>query len=257
MKGLNKKNTKYESLARIKPPFCWLNHTPFVKYLIEEIKPGLVVELGTHSGNSLISILEACQSNNLNTKVYAIDTWLGDNHSKNYSDLIYHDLFSYVKLNYADNCTLLKMTFEEAVASFSDNSIDLLHIDGYHTYDAVKKDFEDYLPKMKTNGIVLFHDILVKDSDFGVHIFWEELSNKYPSFIQDNGTGLGVLLVSESSNDIFDSIRFETDKIKTFSLMGDVLRYKEEINDLNLELKFYQKSRIIKFVKKIRGVFRK
>jgi len=50
-----------------------------------------------------------------------------------------------------------------AVKQFSDNYIDFLFIDGDHSYDAVVKDIECYLPKMKKNGIMAGHDIVKDD----------------------------------------------------------------------------------------------
>lgn len=44
-----------------------------------------------------------------------------------------------------------------AAATFS-SPIDFLFIDGWHAYDAVKKDCEVWLPKVKPGGIVVFHD---------------------------------------------------------------------------------------------------
>lgn len=38
------------------------------------------------------------------------------------------------------------------------DGIDVLFIDGTHLYNGVKEDCEDYLPKMKKGGIVIFHD---------------------------------------------------------------------------------------------------
>ncbi|WP_342479224.1 class I SAM-dependent methyltransferase [Paenibacillus sp. FSL H7-0350] len=65
--------------------------------------------------------------------------------------------------------SLLRMTFDEAVGTFEDNSIDLLHIDGLHTYEAIKHDYECWLPKLADNSVVLFHDITVRMDDFGVY----------------------------------------------------------------------------------------
>ena len=55
---------------------------------------------------------------------------------------------------------LIRSKFSEAVTQFEDESIDLLHIDGYHTLKAaVTEDYETWLPKLRGNGVILFHDI--------------------------------------------------------------------------------------------------
>ncbi len=81
-----------------------------------------------------------------------------------------------------------------ALATFSDESIDLLHIDGYHTYEAVYEDFHNWLPKVKPGGIILLHDISARiKEDFGVWRFWEEISPQYESFGFSHSFGLGVI----------------------------------------------------------------
>ncbi|TDK43318.1 class I SAM-dependent methyltransferase [Algoriphagus formosus] len=239
----------YSKLNRIKYPYCWLNHTPIVKYIIKSIDPKKIVELGTHSGNSLITMLEA---SGLDCKIYAVDTWEGDGHSKKYSIEIYNDLKEYISFYYPDNCELLRMRFDKAVNNFSDLSIDILHIDGYHTYDAVKYDFQTYIPKVKKGGLVLFHDILVKEKDFGVYKFWKEIEDSFPHITLRNGTGLGIMLNDNEPNIFFSDLKHNEELLYLLNTIGDNLRYKHEIEHLELNLKYFTKSRIIQFADKIR-----
>jgi hypothetical protein len=87
----------------------------------------------------------------------------------------------------------LRKNFDEAANEFESNSIDLLHIDGLHTYTAVKHDFDTWFPKVKKDGIILLHDIFISRDDFGVYKFWEELKSEYKTIEFYQSYGLGVL----------------------------------------------------------------
>ena len=84
------------------------------------------------------------------------------------------------------------MLFSEALGEFPDGSIDLLHIDGLHTYDDVKDDFESWLPKLSQNGVILFHDVILRDRGFGVWKLWDEIAWTHNSFLFEFGFGLGL-----------------------------------------------------------------
>ena len=178
----------------------WTGHIPFVAWLIAELKPNIIVELGTHKGVSFLSFCQSVVENKLPTQVYAIDTWHGDQHAGYYGDDIYMDLEEYVSQNYMSFSHLMRMTFDEGVSKFKDRSIDLLHIDGLHTYEAVKHDFQTWLPKLSENSIVIFHDTFEKKEDFGVYKFWEEILKEYVGFEFKFWHGLGVLLVGKNKN---------------------------------------------------------
>ncbi len=183
---------------RLKYPDAWIGHIPFAAWIIRTIKPSIFVELGTHSGNSYFSFCQSVNQNRLETRCFAVDTWKGDEHSGFYGEEIYEDVRFYNDKNYPHFSSLLRMTFDDAAQYFPEGSIDLLHIDGLHTYKAVKHDFETWLPKLSDHAVVLFHDTNVKERDFGVWRLWQELCEKYPlNFEFIHSYGLGVLQIAK------------------------------------------------------------
>jgi glycosyltransferase involved in cell wall biosynthesis len=178
---------------RIGQPSAWWRHIPFAHWITAIAAPRLLVELGTHTGVSYAAFCTAVRANNLSTRCWAVDSWRGDEHSGTYGEEIYEELRAYHDARFAEFSGLLRCTFDEAAPHFDDGSIDLLHIDGLHTYDAVRHDFEKWQPKLSDRAVVLFHDTNVLDRNFGVWRLWSELRGKYPSFEFLHGHGLGVL----------------------------------------------------------------
>lgn len=177
----------------------WVGHRYFVYDFIEYVKPKTIIELGSYYGCSTYAILQAIKDFALDSTMYAIDTWGGDIFtSHDYEEDIYGEfskiheqVFSELKL------VKLRMTFDEAVKSFHDKSIDLLHIDGSHTYEEVKHDYETWKSKVSDDGVILFHDISedkLYGETMGSCLFWKELSKEYDCTLEfDFSYGLGVV----------------------------------------------------------------
>ena len=224
--------------ARVVGPTAWVGHIPFASWILARQHPAIFVELGTHTGNSYLAFCQAVQENGLNTKCYAVDTWHGDEHAGHYDDNVFNELSEYHNKNYEAFSRLLRMTFDEALPYFTDGSIDLLHIDGLHTYEAVKHDFETWLPKLSRRGIVLFHDTNVRERGFGVWKLWEELCEKYPSMHFEHSHGLGVLFVGKDiPTEIQDMLQtYRTDALtvkKFFAYLGQRIGQQYELTILH------------------------
>lgn len=181
--------------------FAWVGHTPFAHWLMKALRPKIFVELGTHYGGSYFSFCDGALQYQLETQCYAVDSWQGDDHAGHYDEKVW-EYVSEKNETYANFSSLNRCQFTDAIELFEDASIDLLHIDGFHTYNAVSEDFHTWLPKLSGDAVVLFHDTQVFKADFGVHKFWSEIQNQNPKscFEFHHSHGLGVLCLGGNDN---------------------------------------------------------
>lgn len=223
--------------ASIQFPPAWLGHIPFAAWLVQQLRPQVFVELGTHSGNSYFAFCQAAATNSLNTRCYAVDTWQGDEHAGSYTEQTFRYVYQHNQAHYAEFSTLLRTTFDAALDHFPDSSIDLLHIDGLHTYTAVKHDFEAWLPKLSKQAFVLLHDTAVNDKSFGVQKFWQELKDRYSkNFEFYHSNGLGILYLNNGGEESqplwFSFLEQNAEKMQSyFTTLGQyqLLRYDFEL----------------------------
>jgi predicted O-methyltransferase YrrM len=116
---------------------------------------GAIVEIGSWKGRSTIWLASAARLTG--RCVYAIDP-----HTRSNEDPLANTLAEFranlERAGVSDAVRPLITTSAEAVAILED-PVELLFIDGDHSYDAVERDVELWLPRLIEGGVVLFHDV--------------------------------------------------------------------------------------------------
>lgn len=227
----------------------WSGHKYFSYDLVRNFKPKKIVELGTHLGCSLFSFAQAVQDEKLNTQLDAIDTWQGDKHAGAYDELIFSKVKEIKKACYPKvKINLIRKTFDEASREYPDNSIDVLHIDGLHTYKMVKHDYDTWFNKVKYNGIILLHDIAVKKWGFGVYKLFEEIKKDFRTIMFDHSYGLGVIFkdpqMYQQVKDMVSCFPFYYSlKAEKGQLEWDFNRQKQKLSEYEQQLTKIKSSR--------------
>jgi len=112
-----------------------------------------IVEIGSYLGAS--SCFLAAAAKETGAHLYCVDTWQNDAMSEGSRDTF--DEFLENTRSLKGWITPLRGRSTEVASIFS-KPIDLLFIDGDHSYEAVRSDLDVWLPKVKDGGVVVFHD---------------------------------------------------------------------------------------------------
>ncbi|AFY70948.1 hypothetical protein Pse7367_2693 [Thalassoporum mexicanum PCC 7367] len=112
-----------------------------------------------------------------------------------------------------DGSSYAAPTVDKVKDILAGKQLDLLFIDGDHTYDGVKQDFLCYHQFVKPGGIIAFHDIMPDYmTRYGqntgrwagdVPVFWQRVKELYPhhEFVADyNQDGLGIGAIDYDPN---------------------------------------------------------
>ena len=121
-------------------------------------KHGLTgIEIGSYAGESAKMFLKSGAFDRL----YCIDPWEPDYDTADVTcddGLVMAESVFDKRVGDSPIVMKLKMKSSDAVNMFEDEAIDFIYIDGNHQYEFVKKDLEDYVPKIKAGGIISGHD---------------------------------------------------------------------------------------------------
>jgi MMP 1-O-methyltransferase len=116
---------------------------------------GAIVEIGSWKGRSTTWLASGARL--AGRRVYAIDPHRLSREDPGAATLD-EFLGNLARTGLADVVEPLIMTSEEAAARIA-GPIELLFIDGDHSYEAVRRDAELWLPRLMDGGTVMFHDV--------------------------------------------------------------------------------------------------
>jgi glycosyltransferase involved in cell wall biosynthesis len=174
---------------------AWIGHRGFAEWLVTQFENPKIVELGVDYGFSTFVFANALKGTN--GIIYGIDLFEGDVHAG--SRNTYLSVKNNIRLHDLKNIEIIVEDFAKVSQPWS-NPLDILHIDGLHTYDAVKSDFTNWSRHVKDDGVILFHDIAV--AEFGVKDFFKELSGGHKLFFT-HWYGLGIFTKNKT---LYDAI---------------------------------------------------
>ena len=138
---------------------------------VSQIHNGEIAEVGVYGGASILSIVDICIQNGI--IIHGIDPWekistfngkkvpLDEKKKKQRSlkQRRKHLADVIEKYNYGDTIKLIQGFSTKVADRFVDNSLDLVFIDGDHSYDAVSNDLRAWWPKVKQGcGVMGGHD---------------------------------------------------------------------------------------------------
>lgn len=154
----------------------WNGRHPALKRSVEEVEPSIIIDVGAWKGLSTSFLAKSAKELDLDTKVIAVDTWLGspehwshtreDNifahlKTKNgYPQLYYTFLSNMVYAGVSDMVVPLPQTSDNAYVILKKKKIkaDLIHIDAAHEYEPVLKDARNFWELLNPGGILIGDD---------------------------------------------------------------------------------------------------
>ena len=150
----------------------WGGDDPIFDQLIGEVKPKVVVEVGSWLGMSAIKMAKACQSQGIGAAVICVDTWLGsEEHVLNARDVLApkhgYPTFYYQFLSNVMHAGVQDIVVPLPTASIGASVIlsllsikaGMIYIDANHQTSAVLADMTAFWPMVEDGGVMFGHDI--------------------------------------------------------------------------------------------------
>ncbi len=171
--------------------------------LIDKLKPKIILEIGTAMGGTLYLLSRFSASKAILISLDLPEVIVGGKFFPSNPSFFKKFVKKKQKIILIRDNSHKFSTLQKIKRILKNRKIDVLFIDGDHTYEGVEKDFEIYKSLVKSGGLICFHDIVpgLYDNVGGVPDFWRKIRKKYNSreIVEDwnqGGFGIGIILVT-------------------------------------------------------------
>ena len=175
---------------------AWLLHG-----LVRALKPERVVEIGSARGASTCYIAQALRENGAG-RLRAIDPHVKTEWNDEHSVDSYDQLVGNLRALRLEAYVEVIREFSHDVAPRWKDPIDLLFIDGDHSFEGVERDWKLFSPFVREFGFIVFHDTLWDRrpdprwarEDMGVPSFVDQLRREgFPVITLDKNFGMSLV----------------------------------------------------------------
>jgi predicted O-methyltransferase YrrM len=140
-------------------------HAAGLYRVLSSERPRTIVEIGSYLGRSTVFFGRTIKQLGIDGRIVSVDPHTGDRHVLEQlavPTLPSYELFSHhvAAASVEDVVTARVMTSTQAALEEM-GPVDLLYVDGWHSYDAVVADGKAWLPKLSERGLVVFDDYLM------------------------------------------------------------------------------------------------
>ncbi|MCA9704425.1 MAG: class I SAM-dependent methyltransferase [Myxococcales bacterium] len=149
---------------------------------VERRKPEVIVEIGSAAGGTLYCWLQLARSGGIVVGIDAPHAIGGEPEHDWMGDLFAALAPRSIELVRIRDRSFHHSTRQDLLRALGNRKIDLLLIDGDHSYGAIHADVEMYRPLVGSGGLIAMHDICMHPARWGrghdVAIYWQELCER-------------------------------------------------------------------------------
>lgn len=155
--------------------------------IVEAQRPEMIVDLGSGNASSFAVFCQSIKDHDIDGLAYGIDIWESDRTRDAEGATTLTAINNFVHTHFRGHAYLLKLTPEQALAHFADETVDLLRIDLGRTERPFPAVLDAWAPKLKPGAVLLLAGVA------GRSRVLEAIAHRSPVVFPDGG-GLAAMV---------------------------------------------------------------